>query len=459
MTMARPECLLILSNDQYFPVAKTSQHLFAAAQRLSLPSIIRDTSDARFVCYLGESHKQPELLKEAETLVLQKWDTFLTGFHVDTVLSLDLQWLLVPDLLLDHPCVKSIYSIWFDDFRSWSKANSFFPARTRNFQEVIRHSKVTHCFYGPALAKEAQLLGIDRQRISFLAAPQEYTATHFPCTTRDRAAFIGNPGFRATPHAHIVKRMQEGAELDELRHLAREVILVGKELKKETWVRDEPTVQELLAVATEARISHPQFSALQILQLAGKHYPRAFEYLNERGDILDAALLVKMINQYDRPAVVWRLYQHQQVDVFSADHEWKPYGIEAKPPVLANELPELYRRYLFHLNAANCLRDATANEKLFEIAASGRVSLNIDSPDIQACYGPSEVIFVKSLSELESQAQMLFQEPDRALSMGKQARIRTSREHLWDHRLRDLFNLDRPPSMQASPSQKELAIV
>ncbi len=437
--LSRPKSLLILSNDKYFPIAKTSQSLLSACERLGIPTMLRDSSDVRCLAYLGEVQKQPELIEEAELLLMEKWNAMVSGFHVDTVLSLDLQWLFLPDLFIAHPGIDQIVSLWFDDFRSWAKANAMFPWGSRDFQAVTRHPKVCHCFYGQAIASEARLLGYARQKLSFLAAPSEFLALKHPCEIRDRAAFIGNPGFRALPHEHIIKRMHEGAELDELRRMSRDVTIYGRESKKDIWCKEEPSVFKLLGVAAEARVVNPQFSALQILQMAGTHYPRALDYLNERGDILDVAVLIKMINRYDRPATIWRLYQHGLVDVYSADHEWKPYGISAHPPVLARDLPKFYQKYAVHLNGANCLRDATANEKLFEIAACGRISINLESPDIRLCYGPDEVVYVETLGALEEKARELLREPEKALNMGKRARLRTAREHLWDHRIQALF--------------------
>jgi spore maturation protein CgeB len=179
----------------------------------------------------------------------------------------------------------------------------------------------------------------------------------------------------------------------------------------------------------------PYEPALQIVKLAGGHYPRAFDYLNEKGLILDLVFLVKLVNRYDRPAFVHRLWKRGLIDVYSAADEWEPYGIQALPYVKFSELPAHYRMYAAHLNAPNALRDATANEKLFEIAASGRISINLDSPDVRSCYDPAEMPMVGSLAELEAAAEKVLRDPDAALAAGEKVRRRTEREHLWDHRV------------------------
>jgi len=188
-------------------------------------------------------------------------------------------------------------------------------------------------------------------------------------------------------------------------------------------------------VALEARRRFPYRPALQILHLVRTHYPRAFDYANEKGIILDLAFLVKLVNRYDRPAFIHRLWKRGLIDVYSADAEWKFYGVEALPYVVFRDLPEYYRKYAVHLNAPNSIRDATANEKLFEIAACGRLSINLDSPDVRSCYDPGEIVLVDSLAALEAAAEQALRDPDAALAAGEKARQRTAREHLWDHRV------------------------
>jgi spore maturation protein CgeB len=95
----------------------------------------------------------------------------------------------------------------------------------------------------------------------------------------------------------------------------------------------------------------------------------------------------------------------------------------------------VYRHYPAHLNAANCARDATANEKLFEIAACARVSLNLDSPDVRACYSEEEIVLAPSDEALETAAEKIVRDPAAALALGEKARQRTATAHLWEHRL------------------------
>jgi spore maturation protein CgeB len=91
------------------------------------------------------------------------------------------------------------------------------------------------------------------------------------------------------------------------------------------------------------------------------------------------------------------------------------------------------------LNAPDGTRDVTANEELFEIAASGRVSLNLASPEVRECYDKNEIVVAKSEDELEKAARQILRDPAEALAMGENARRRTAREHLWEHRLREVL--------------------
>ncbi len=155
--------------------------------------------------------------------------------------------------------------------------------------------------------------------------------------------------------------------------------------------------------------------------------------------ILDAALLVKLVNRYDRPGLAWRLHRRGWLDVYGTPEQWAPYGIVARPTITFPQLAAAYQKYAVHLNAANCARDATANEKLFEIAACGRISLNLDSPDVRACYAEGEIVLSESDEALETAAENALQNPDAALAAGEKARERTANEHLWEHRLKTVI--------------------
>ena len=231
--------------------------------------------------------------------------------------------------------------------------------------------------------------------------------------------------------------MERGENLAALRGLARQEILDGLPHAEPTnsWIRQYPGISHLLAAATELRLSHPHASALSLLRRAGQTYPDAFDFINRNGLILDVAMLVKFVNRYDRPALVRRLWRRGWLDVYGTPEQWAPFGIVAQPTVPFPRLASAYRRYPAQLNAANCAREATANEKLFEIAACGRASLNLDSPDVRDCYSKEEVILAESDEALEAAAEEVLRDPTAALAMGEKARRRTAREHLWEHRL------------------------
>ena len=437
-----PKGILILSNDFLTPFAKTSDYLADALERQGIPAYVRDNADARLLTFLYES-EMTEKLPLAQEAVCDGLRELIEYAEIDTVLSLDLNWYVTPGLFVGDAAIRSIHSLWFDDFRSWCTApfNPCFPVSGDVFQQHIKHPKVTHHFYGDSQAQEARLLGVTQQRITRLAAPRHLIVNDAPCVRTDRLAFIGNPGFRGKPHPEAVKLMEDGAELEELRTFCRDAILQQPDVQSVKWYEEEPSVRNLLAVALEARRRFPYKPALQILQLAGKHYPRAFTYANEKGIILDLAFLVKLVNRYDRPAFIHRLYKRGWIDVYSAADEWERYGVQALPYVAFRDLPEHYRMYAAHLNAPNAIRDATANEKLFEIAASGRLSINIDSPDVRSCYDPGEITLVDSLAALEAAAEQTLGDPDAALACGEKARLRSAREHLWDHRIATMFSV------------------
>jgi len=438
--MSDRSLVLVLSNDLSLAAAKTSRHLCLALNRLGFAAIGRDTRLIRWAA--GEVENESATRREAyETLVVAKWSKFVFDYGIDTVISLDLHWLFSSRLFLDSDRVKSIHSFWFDDLRSHLQSAQMFSLAPHTAPELINKPKVIHHCYGQGQAEELRLLGVERIHRSALAASREFLQATDPCSQLQRLAFVGNPGLASPPTRQALAAMQGGDNLSALRRLARHEILEGLSAAEPTasWVRLFPGVADLLAAATELRLSQPHTAAISLLTQAAQAYPGAFDFLNRSGLILDAAMLVKFVNRYDRPALVHRLWRRGWLDVYGTPDQWAPYGITAQPTVPFPRLASVYRRYPAHLNAANCARDATANEKLFEIAACARVSLNLDSPDVRACYSGEEIILADSEDALEAAAENVLRDPDAALAAGEKARQRTADEHLWEHRLEKAF--------------------
>ena len=434
-TTARP-LVLILANDFSLAAAKTSRHLALALNRLGCHAIVRDTRLARWSAGQVEQ-ESPERRSAYKTAVVAKWCKFIADYGVDQVMSLDLHWLFSSQLFLKDDLVQRIDSFWFDDLRSHFQSAPTFPLGAQTPLELINTPKVTHHCYGRGQAEEMRLLGVERIRMSMLAAPADYLRADEPCIRRDRLAFVGNPGLPMPPGERALAAMERGENLAALRQIARQEMLDELPVIEPTagWLRQVPAVRDLIVAATDARLAQSHAAAVSLLVEAGRAFPAAFDFLNRSGLILDAALLVKLVNRYDRPALVRRLWQRGWLDVHGAPEQWKPFGVDAQPTVSFSQLASVYRRYPAHLNAANCARDASANEKLFEIAACARVSLNLDSPDVRACYSEGEIVLAESDGGLEAAAEKILRDPDAALAAGEKARERTAREHLWEHRL------------------------
>jgi hypothetical protein len=433
MLMSDRSLVLVLSNDLSLAAAKTSRHLGQALGRLGHNAIVRDTRLLRWAA--NEVENESEMRRDAyETVVVAKWNKFIFDYGINAVISLDLHWLFSKQLFVDDDQVRSIHSFWFDDLRSHLQDSPMFSLEPKTPLELMNVPKVSHHCYGRGQAEELRLLGVKRISRSMLAAPAEYLRADEPCT-ESRIAFIGNPGLSSPPTAAALAAMARGDNSGALRRLARQELLDGLADADVPWIRETPGVVELLAAAMDLRLARPHDAAISLLAEAGRSFPAIFEALNRSGGILDAAMLVKFVNRYDRPGLVLRLARRGWLDVFGTPEQWKPYGISARPTVPFPRLASTYRRYPAHLNAANCARDATANEKLFEIAACGRASLNVDSPDVRACYSEQEIILAPSDEALEAAAEKIVADPNAALDLGEKARQRTSAEHLWEHRL------------------------
>jgi hypothetical protein len=435
--MSDRSLVLVLSNDFSLAAAKTSRHLCLALERIGFNAVGRDTRLVRWAA--AQVEKESPMRRDAyEAAVVAKWNKFIFDYGFDTVISLDLHWLFSSRLFVGNDRVKQIHSFWFDDLRSHLQSAPMFSLAPRTPLQVINEPNVSHHCYGRGQAEELRLLGIERIFPSALAAPAEYLQAAEPCTELKRLAFIGNPGLASPPTREALAAMEKGESLAALRRRSRHEILDGLSAGEPaaSWIRQCPVVVDLLAAATELRLAQPYPAAISLLKDAGAAHPEAFAFLNRGGFILDAAMLVKFVNRYDRPALVHRLWRRGWLDVFGTSEQWSPYGITAQATVPFSRLASIYRRYPAHLNAANCARDATANEKLFEIAACARLSLNLNSPDVRACYSNEEIVLADSEEALETAAEDVLRDPAAALASGEKARQRTTNEHLWDHRLR-----------------------
>ena len=326
----------------------------------------------------------------------RSWPSGTSSFFdygINTIVSLDLHWLFSQQLFVADDQVRRIHSFWFDDLRSHLQDSPMFSLAPQTPLDLMNVPKVSHHCYGRGQAEELRLLGVKRVLPSALAAPAEYLRADEPCT-ESRLAFVGNPGLSSPPTDAALAAMQRGENAAALRRLARQELLDGpagcggKSGVDSRGARRDRVAGGGDGIAPRAsRTTRPS----RCLAEAGRTYPAIFESLNRSGGILDAAMLVKFVNRYDRPGLVVRLARRGWLDVFGTPEQWLPYGITARPTVPFPQLASIYRRYPAHLNAANCARDASANEKLFEIAACARASLNIDSPDVRACYSEEEI--------------------------------------------------------------------
>ncbi len=441
-------------HDAATPATKTSEVIARACAEEGRHAAVWETGVLRARVLLEEDDDAFVSPSGAGTALRERIERRLDEEGIGTVLGLDLNWFLDATLFLDHPGIERVASLWFDDVKAWCQAsyNTCFPGAAARLPAAIRHPKVLHCCYGRGQMEEMRLLGFENVKLSFLAAPAEYLRRReLPSSdpeVRGKAAFIGNPGLNIAPPPGLVALLERGGDLDAVRALAREMALLFARSHFAALIAREPSIPALFAHALEVRAREPYVPAASIVRALGDRYPAALAALNASGEILNALLVVKMSNQFDRPALVHRLWRAGLLDVHSHPDAWRPYGIEARPDVPFHRLPEVYQRYLCHLNGSNACRDATANEKLFEIAACGRVSVNLASPDVLACYREGEIAAVSSLAEAEERVRGFLADPDAALAFGERARRRTAAEHLWNHRLRGIL----PPAHPSSPS-------
>jgi len=304
--------VLVLCNDLSLAAAKTSRHLGVALTRLGFGAVGRDTRLTRWAAAeIEKENESPERRQAYEALVVAKWNKFVFDYRIEAIISLDLHWLFTSQLFVGDDRMKSIHSFWFDDLRSHLQSAPMFPLTPRTPLELINAPKVSHHCYGRGQAEELRLLGVEHIHPSSLAAPAEYLQADAPATELGRLAFIGNPGLASPPTPRAVEAMKRGDNLAALRRLARQEILDGLAAAEPTasWVKQCPGVVDLLAAVMEQRLAQPYTAAISLLTQTAKAHPDAFDFLNRGGHILDAAMLVKFVNRYDRPGLVHRFWR------------------------------------------------------------------------------------------------------------------------------------------------------
>jgi len=435
--MSDRSIVLVVGNDFSPAAAKTSRHLCQALDRLGLGALGRDTRLPRWAAKQVEP-ESPTRRVAYEEAVVTKWSKFVADYGIDTIISLDLHWLFSAQLFVADDRVKQIHSFWIDDIRSHLQSAPMFSLAPRPPLEIIQAGKVSHHCRGRGQIEELQRLGVQRVYPSALAAPAEFLRADEPCAEFKRIAFLGSPGLASSPTRAALSAMDRGENAAALRRLARQEILDGVPATEMTagWLRQSPSVADLLAAAMELRLARTHDTAICLLAEAGRAYPDPFDFLNRGGLLLDAAKLVKCVNRYDRPALVRRLWRRGWLDVYGAPEQWANYGINAQPTVPFSRLAATFRRYPALLNAADCPGDDGANEELFEIAACARVSLNLDRPALRACYSEDEIVLADSEDALEAAAEQILRDPATALAQGERARACTAAGHLWEHRLK-----------------------
>lgn len=437
--LPHPTGVVIATNDDSTPAARTAGALAAALRARGILAMTRDTAFARWATVeVGSSH--PGLLDAWGQVATGLLEVLAARDRCDTILGLDLAWLLSPERFLDSPSIRQVVGIWFDDLRTACVRLAANEPRTRSFQDTLRHPKVTHVFYGPRQLREAELLGITNARLGQLAAASPLLRADGPVLHPGRLAFLGGPGATVRPSPRILALLDADADLDALRAAMAEELLGDTVVAR--WDAREPTVHPWMAASLAAARATPARCALEILHDVAAAFPRALACVDASGELPDAAYLVKLVRAHDRAALVLRLWKRGLVDVYSQPWHWEWYGVRARPLVRFHQLAAAYRAYPVHLNAGYCIREADANERLFEVAAAGRATLNLDSPDVARAFAPDEAPRVSSLAEAEDAARRLLGDADAAAEIGERARARVRREHTWEHRMAALFAPD-----------------
>ena len=223
------------------------------------------------------------------------------------------------------------------------------------------------------------------------------------------------------------------------------------------WLRQSPGVEGLLAAATELRLARPHAAAVSLLAEAGAAYPDAFDFLNRDGADSRRGH-AGQIRQSLRPARVGAATLARVAGSMftarpnsgrrTASTRGRPCHFRASPRSIAATRP-----------SQRCQLRARRRPRTRSFSRSPPargLSLNLDSPDVRACYSEDEIVLAESDEALEAAAEQIVRDPDAALAAGEKARVRTAGEHLWEHRLEKGARMNAPsaPQGRAHPEQR-----
>jgi len=107
---------------------------------------------------------------------------------------------------------------------------------------------------------------------------------------------------------------------------------------------------------------------------------------------------------------------------------------------------------IHHVQVENDPREASCNQRLFELAAMGAAQVVDDRGDLPRCFEEGrEVAVFRDGAGLRAIVRDLIETPAEAERLGQAARARLLQEHTYMHRLRQLL-LDQPAPMVLRPS-------
>ncbi len=157
--MSRKKVILVLGDDRSSSHTKTSRQIGLAAARIGRRAIVRDTSLLHWS--INEVPVEyPERREAFRQLFENKWNKLILDYGVDTVIGLDLCWLLSPDLFLRSEHIQCVHSFWI-----CKESTSLFPSENKgivDIRNILNDNKcVHHCFDGETF-ELLKTMGIER---------------------------------------------------------------------------------------------------------------------------------------------------------------------------------------------------------------------------------------------------------------------------------------------------------
>lgn len=443
---ARPPTLLVLQNPGRFTRYYLAQ-MEAASRRLGIRTLVYELS--------AMLQRAPQE-RAAATAEMEGW---LRRENVRAAIgsgindTTEWNWVIGPDgapqSLFDRLGIDHL--LWWTDHPQWANEKA---ALREDLQPLLRGGRKFHFVKSEVHARElGEILGWENCFGLPVAEDPEFVRPDPEAVPEyDVVAILGCP-------PRPIAELEPFLEQDEPDVEAIHAIVAEQALARLGQLWEAAASAELRPALSalgqdwvdRRRRDHRTAGFHHFRQLADDHAEASRWLLEHHRTYFDAAEIVWSFLGWQRTFILSYLARHFRVAVFG--HDWSSRGIPGGGWVDHCEQGRFYARGKIAINISQGNEEEGASHKPFQIAASGVAQVHIDRVGLSDYFEPGKEI---ELFETPGQARRVIAEllgdDDRRRALADAARERLLRDHTWDVRLRQMFDLAGIDWSAPSPS-------